>query len=140
MTIGDGLTPCYTIASSSLPLGASSGNVAASTATATITPTLDPSMVGVTKYRTAYISGFELTGAGATAASVIVGTITGLAGGTLSYVVAIPAGVTSSIQPLIVEFCQPLAASSAGQAIAVSFPSFGAGNTNACVNIHGFQV
>jgi uncharacterized membrane protein len=114
----------------SLPVNASSGNVAAATATATL--------AGVDDEIT-YITGFELTGAGATAASNITGTITGLAGGTMSYVVSIPAGVTVGIEPLVVEFSMPLAASGPNTAIVVSFPSFGTGNTNAVVNAHGYQ-
>ncbi len=129
--LGDGTSPLYVVETSVMPLGASSGNVAAATASATLTPTAT---------RTAYIKGFELTGAGATAASVIVGTITGLAVGTKSFVIAIPAGATTSITPLVVEFSQPLVASGPGVAIVVSFPTFGAGSTNACVNAHGFQL
>jgi hypothetical protein len=52
---------------------------------------------------------------------------------------AVPAGVTVGLAPLIVEFPQPLAASGPNTAIVVSFPSFGAGNTNAAVNAHGYQ-
>lgn len=140
MSNGNGESPFYTIQTSCFPLGGSSGNVAASTATATLTPTQATYFPNNNPMRTAYLSGFSLTGTGATAASNIVGTISGLAIGTQSFVVAVPAGVNTAINPFIVEFVQPLAASSAGQAISVSFPSFGAGNTNACVNIHGFQV
>jgi hypothetical protein len=42
-------------------------------------------------------------------------------------------------EPLVVEFSMPLAASGPNTAIVVSFPSFGPGNTNAVVNVHGYQ-
>lgn len=123
----DGITPI-----SSLPVtSASSGNVAGATATATL--------AAPSNGQTMFLTGIEVTGAGATAASVITGTIAGLLGGTISFNLAIPAGVTTGIAPLIVEFDTPLAASGPNAAIAVSFPSFGAGNTNACVNAHGYQ-
>lgn len=88
---------------------------------------------------TTYITGFEVTGTGATAGSTIVVTVTGILGGTLSYELAIPAGVGTPINPLIVEFPSPIPASALNTAIVVNVPSFGAGNTNAAVTAHGFQ-
>lgn len=108
---------------------ASSGNVAAAVATATL--------AGVAG-KTTYITGFELTGAGATGASVITGTVSGI-GTTMSYDIAVPVGATVGITPLVVAFSRPIPASAVNTAIVVSFPSFGAGNTNACVSAHGFQ-
>ena len=113
----------------STPITASSGNVAAATATATLS-----SKPGCT----VYLTGFEVTGAGATGASVISVTVTGTIGGTMTYILAIPAGVTTSITPLIVEFSMPIAASNVNTNIVVSAPSFGAGNTNAAVVAHGY--
>lgn len=89
---------------------------------------------------TTYLTGFEVTGTGATAASVIVVTVTGILGGTKSYIIAIPAGVTTPITPLQVEFSRPIPASGPNQAITVSVPSFGAGNTNEAVTAHGYQL
>jgi len=85
-----------------------------------------------------YLSGFQVTGAGATAASVITVTVTGLAGGTMSYNMAIPAGAAVGVPALIVNFPTPVPASAPNTAIVVNVPSFGAGNTNAAVAAQGF--
>lgn len=113
---------------STYPITASSGNVAASAATATLT-----SAAG----RLAYINGFAVTGAGATAASVIAVTVTGCIGGTMTFNMAIPAGVTTAVTPLIVNFPSPVAATGYNTNIVVSAASFGAGNTNAAVVAYG---
>lgn len=88
--------------------------------------------------KTTWISGFSVTGAGATGASVITVTITGIAT-TMSYSVVIPAGVTANVAELFIEFTDPIPASAVNTAVVVNVPSFGAGNTNAAVNAHGFQ-
>lgn len=88
--------------------------------------------------RTTYITGFSVTGAGATGASVIAVTITGLSN-TLTYYVAIPAGAGVGITPLIIEFSRPIPASAVNTAIGVNVPSFGAGNTQAAATARGFQ-
>lgn len=118
-----------------LPLGgtditASSANAAAAN---------NVSLAGVTG-KTTYLTGFEVTGAGATAASVIAITVTGTVSGTLNYVISIPAGVTIGVTPLIVEFTRPIPASGANTAITLSVPSFGTGNTSAAATVHGFQA
>ena len=107
----------------------SSGNVADAAATATLTAL--PGTV-------AYISGFVLTGAGATAASVIAVTVTGVIGGTMTYIVTVPAGATLQTPTLAVNFTTPVSASGYGTNIVVSSPSFGAGNTNAAVVAFGY--
>jgi hypothetical protein len=88
---------------------------------------------------TTYITGFEVTGSGATAASVIQVTVTGTLGGTLQYTMAIPAGATVGVTPLVVEYTQPIASSAVNTSIVVNVPSFGTGNTNASVVAHGFR-
>lgn len=90
--------------------------------------------------KTTYISGFEVTGLGATAASGITITVTGTITGTLSYVLAIPAGVTLGVVPLLVEFARPIPASALNTAIVVNVPSFGGGNALAAATAHGFQL
>jgi hypothetical protein len=85
-----------------------------------------------------HIAGFSITGAGATAASVIAITITGLAT-TLNYRIAVPVGATVGITPLIVSFGRPIQASADNTAIVVNVPSFGAGNIDAAVTASGFQ-
>lgn len=112
-------------------VAASSGNKAATAGTATLAAAAG---------KTTYITGFDITGAGATAASVISITITGMLGGTLTYTLAIPAGVTTAVQSLVVQFLYPMPASGANTAIVVNMPSFGAGNTNATANAYGFQL
>lgn len=113
------------------PVSGASGNVAAAAATATLAAAAG---------KTTYITGFEVTGAGATAASVVLVTVTGTTGGTLTYVLAVPAGVAVGVTPLIVMFPSPIPASAANTAIAVNVPSLGAGNTNAAAVAHGFQL
>jgi hypothetical protein len=114
------------------PVAASSGNVAAATASAAITAAAN---------QLAYITGFEFTALGATAGSIVLLTVAGLIGGvTLTYIINVPAGATTSIPNLIVEFPIPIPAAALGGSITVSVPSLGAGNTNACVNAHGFQL
>lgn len=112
-------------------LGADSGSVAASVAFATLTPSAG---------KTAYLTGVIISGSGATAASVVVASITGLLGGGKNLVLAIPAGVTSQVGPIVIPFNYPIPATGPGVAITVSLPSFGAGNTNAAVSASGFQA
>jgi hypothetical protein len=113
------------------PLAFSSGNVAAGTAVASI-----PAVAGLTSY----VTGFAITGAGATGASVVTATLGPLAGGTLSFSVPVPAGAAVGITPLIVNFAKPIPANAVNTAISATLPSLGAGNTNACVSIWGFTA
>lgn len=113
------------------PLIGKSGNIANNTATATLT--------GIST-TTVYISGFEITGSGATGALVVNPTVTGVLGGTLTYTFTFPAGATVACQPLIVTFDPPLPASAVNQAIAVVCPASGTGGTNCTVVAHGFHA
>ncbi|RUV16965.1 MULTISPECIES: hypothetical protein [unclassified Mesorhizobium] len=137
----DGVTPVgvqanpLPIAGSALPVGAtavtaSSGNVANGAAVATL-----PGVVG----QTTYITGFEITAGGATAAALVAATLSGIVGGTATYIFAAPAGVAVGAAPLVVQFAQPIPASAANTAIVLTLPALGAGNTNAAVVAHGFQ-
>ncbi len=87
--------------------------------------------------KTNYVSGFTVTGGGATAASAI--TIT-LSDGTntLNFMTEIPAGAGLQTQPLIVGFPKPLPATAGITAWTLTVPSFGAGNTAASANIFGY--
>lgn len=109
-----------------------SGNVAAAAANCTIAA---PG-AGITTW----ITGFEITGAGATAASIILVTLTNILGGTWTWCLVIPAGVTTDIGRFAVEFSKPIPASGPNVAVALNVPSFGAGNTNAAAIIHGYAV
>lgn len=112
-------------------LNASSGNVANSAAVAT--------MAGAASV-TNYVTGIEITYAGATGASNVVATLDGLLGGTISFICVVPAGVTTQGESILLRFDHPLPASAANTAITLTLPALGAGNTHACVNIHGFRV
>lgn len=112
-------------------LVAASGNKANSSAAATLTP-------GSTV--TAFIAGFEVTAAGATVGLPVTVTVTGILGGTLSYIFAAPAGALIIAQPLVVEFNPPLPASAVNTAIVVTCPALGTGNTNAAVVAHGYSA
>jgi hypothetical protein len=109
---------------------ASSGNVAAATATATL-----PAAVG----KVTYICGFSITSAGSTGAAVVSPTITNMITGTMTFTYASVAGVTLANPPLIVPFTPCLPAATPNTTIPVSMPSLGAGNTNATVSAWGYQ-
>lgn len=110
---------------------AGSGVVANATATATI-----PAVASALNY----LTGFEITAGGATAAAIVTATITGLLGGTRSYIFGVPAGAALIAQPLIVQFAQPIPASAVNTAIVLSVPALGAGNVAAVAIAHGFVI
>lgn len=123
--------PLGPMPSGALALAASSGNVANAVAAATLV-----AVAG----KTAYLTGFEVTGAGATAGLPVSVTVTGLLGGTLTFTYAAAAGVLVANQPLIIQFPIPLPASAVNTNIVVSCPALGAGNTNNTVSAHGFNL
>lgn len=123
--------PCGIDGTTATPVTAGSGNVTNAVATATI-----PAVAG----KTAYISGFTISGAGATAALAVSPTITGIISGTRTFTYAAVAGVGALNPILDVQFCPPIPASAVNQAIAVSCPALGAGNTNNTVNAYGFYI
>jgi hypothetical protein len=88
---------------------------------------------------TAYLTGFEITSGGSTAGSLSTVTITGLAGGTMSYVISIPAGVTLAAAPAWVSFYPALAASGPNVAITMTLPS-ASGRTSAALSMQGFYL
>ena len=88
-----------------------------------------------------WVTGFEITGNGATAAGPIAVTLTGIITGTLNYVIEVPTIASAAQVSLIVEFPFPgLSAAAANAAITLNVPSFGAGNTAAAVSLHGYSV
>lgn len=117
--------------SAATPLNATSGNVANGAAVATIGPAAG---------QFTWVTGFEITAAGATAASVVTASLTGLAGANSFYTYAVPAGVTTQGPILVVEFAKPVRSSAVNTAITLTLPALGAGNTNAVVNLHGFTM
>lgn len=119
----------YPVASTAL--SSSSGNVANASAVATLAGAAAA---------TTYVSGFLITGAGATAAGVVTATVTGLVGGTMSITVTVPAGATTGIAPLYIDFNPPLPASAVNTSIVLTLPALGAGNTNASVSAWGYRI
>jgi hypothetical protein len=111
-------------------IAGTSGNVANASAAASL---------AAIAAKTNYVTGVEFTFSGATAASVVVATVTGLLGGTQSYIVAVPAGAVVGGTPLLIKFHPPHPASAVNTAITATIPALGAGNTNACANIRGIQ-
>lgn len=123
-------------AGNGLPGGAvqisgASGSVAASVAAATLAAATG---------KTNYLTGFTVTAGGATAGVNVSLTITGLKGGTLTYVYTAPTGATVAGPVLNVQLNTPIPASAANVAIVVSLPSLGTGNLAAAVVATGFQV
>jgi hypothetical protein len=116
------------------PQGATPVSGANTGAAAAITATLAGAAGKLT-----YISGFHVTGLGATAGSVIAVTVTGLLGGTQTYNYTVTTGAGLASGNLDVEFGVALPASALNTAIVVNVPSFGAGNTAEAVSAHGYQ-
>lgn len=108
---------------------ATSGLQTAATATATL-----PGIAG----RTTYLTGFDFTGGGATAGSTVSLVVGSVAGGAPTFVITVPAGVTTAIPPLIVRWNTPISAVTTNSAITVSVPSLGAGNVGSCITAYGF--
>lgn len=118
--------------SGATPVEAGSGNVANAIATASL-----PAAVG----KTTYITGFEVTSDGSTAVLVVRVTVGVLVGGiTEGYTYTFVAGVTTQDLTLAVEYGRGIPANVPNTAINVSLPAGGAGNTNAEVNAHGYQL
>lgn len=117
--------------SGATPITADSGNQANATATATL---------AANAAQRTWITGFLITSSGATGASVVAGTITGVVGGTLHFTYVAVAGATLADNTLAYTFGKPIPSSAINTAIAVSIPALGAGNTNTTVNAFGYQL
>jgi hypothetical protein len=115
----------------STALIAKSGNVANGSAAATLTGTATT---------TVYITGFEITGSGATTGLPVTVTVAGLLGGTIQYTYVFVAGVLLPNTPLLARFQPPLPAAAVNTAIVVTCPASGAGGTNNTVVAHGFYL
>jgi hypothetical protein len=122
---------CSTAGSPGTMITASSGNVAAATATATL------AAVG---NKTTFICGLAATGGGATAAAVVNLTVTNVVTGTMTYTFGANTGAGVPTAPLVVQFNPCVPANATNTTIVVSMPSLGTGNTNAAVNAWGFQL
>ena len=87
--------------------------------------------------KTNYLTGFAISGGGATSASVVRATITGI-GVTWGVDIAVPAGADLGIVPIIVTLPAPIPASAVNTAITLTVPSFGSGNTDVSIAIFGY--
>lgn len=128
-----GVTPVSPTAypNTATPITASSGNVANASAVATL---------AASATKITYITGFEVTGSGATLGSAVTITVVGTITGTLSYTTAAIAGALLGNVPLIVEYPVAIPGSAINTAIVVTVPALGAGNTNSTVVAHGYQL
>ena len=113
------------------PIKASSGNVANASGVATL---------AAVATKTTYITGFDVTGSGATVGAAVSVTVAGLLGGTATYTAVAATGATVGNAPLVVRFDPPLPASAVNTAIVVTCPALGAGNTNNTVNAYGYYL
>ena len=112
--------------------------VATATGAAAILTATLPNVAG----RRLFVTGFTLTGGGATAGLVVNATLAGAdnafgAAVTLNYAFGFPTGVAVAAQPLLEVFNPPLPIL-LGQAAVLTLPSGGAGNTLASISINGF--
>jgi hypothetical protein len=107
------------------------GNVAASTATCTM-----PATTG----KFTYVTGFDITGSGATLGSAVTCTLTNTDSGTHSYTFVAIAGALLADNPLVRSFSPPLKATASNTAPVLSCPSLGAGNTNTTINMYGYEL
>jgi len=87
----------------------------------------------------AYLTGFEVTGTGATAASTIVVTVT-TPTVRANYELTIPGTAGAAMTPLIVALPTPIPSDAAAGTVTVNVPSFGAGSTAQAVNAHGYAA
>lgn len=88
--------------------------------------------------KTAWICGFRATSGGATAAGLISVTVQNILGGTQSYQMGIPAGVTLAATPVGAEFTPCIPATGSGVTIQVNEPAAGTGNTGQSVSAWGY--
>ncbi len=90
--------------------------------------------------KTVYCTGFEVTGLGATGAALLTVTLVGVLGGTLTYYVAVPAGATLQMTPLVVEFPVPIPASDVNTDIVLNVSAPGTGCPAMSAVAHGYKV
>lgn len=112
-------------------LNVTSGNVANAIATATM-----PAVATSTNY----ITGFDVTGSGATVALPVVVTVAGLLGGSMTFTYVAIAGALLANTPLSIRFPSPMPASAVNIAITVTCAALGIGSTNNVVNAYGYKA
>jgi hypothetical protein len=83
----------------------------------------------------------RIVGLGATAATEVQATLTGVQGGTITYPVNVPAGVAVPITPVVDSWGgRGLVGNAVGATVTLNLPAFGAGNTFAEVEIQGYAT
>jgi hypothetical protein len=90
--------------------------------------------------RVTYLEGFDVTGGGATGASIVEISTTGLANN-LKFEMNVAAGATAAVNAqggLFIRFPTPIPSSATNTNIVVTLPSLGSGNTNASITVYGF--
>jgi len=112
-------------------LTATSGNIANASAVATLAAAAG---------KTTCITGFDITGTGATVGLPVIVTVAGLLGGSITFTYAAMAGALIFNAPLQVRFPAPIPASAVNTAITVTCAALGLGATNNVVNAYGLQI
>lgn len=110
------------------PVAASSGVVANAEAKATLAAVASKN----------YVTEIDISGGGATAAALLTCTITGLVGGTRSFVLGIPVGEKTPFHHRLT-FDRPLANEFVNTPIVLTVPPAGAGNTALVASISGYR-
>jgi hypothetical protein len=87
-----------------------------------------------------WCTGFVITAGNATAAAAVAATLTGVLGGTLTFIYAVNAAAGDVPAALVVSFPTPIRGSAANTALALSLPALGAGNAAAAVSIFGYVL
>jgi hypothetical protein len=108
-------------------------SASATGANTAIAPSL-PAVAG----KTNYLTSFTVTADGATTGLAGSVTLTGVLGGTQTFIFTWPAGVTVNAAPITIAFPWPLPASAANTAITLNVPAGGAGNTLTVATLTGF--
>lgn len=119
------------VVNTATPLNSGSGNVANASGVATLTPSATT---------TAYLTGFDIDGSGATAGAAVSVTVAGLLGGTRTFTYVFNTGVAVANASFSKRFSPALQASAVNTPIVVTCPASGAGGTNLTVNAYGFQL
>ncbi len=98
-----------------------------------VTVTLPASTTGLTTY----VEGFDITGSGTTAATIVNVNLSGMTN-PLFFDLISPAGATTTVKALSVRFPSPVPGSAVNTAITLLVPNLGASNTNVAVALYGF--
>jgi hypothetical protein len=109
---------------------ATSGVVAAATATCTL-----PAVAA----KFTWLTGFVVSGTGATASASVTMTVAGVVSGTQSYAIGVPPLTAAPIW-YPVEFNPAVPSSAVNTAIVLTLPSLGTGNLGVSVNATGFYL